>query len=443
MTAPTDNDRPLPGVGIGSISGERLPSGWATAPLEEICTFASGGTPPKSKPEFWGGHIPWASPKDLKVTKLRDTEDHISQPGLDVGSVLAPAHAVLVVVRGMILARDIPMALTEVPVAFNQDLKAVIPTDRVDAEYLLYAMLACKRSLFQKIGRSAHGTRTLLSNELAQFTVPVPPFGEQKRIAAVLSLVHRAIENEERVIITARELKRAALADVFTRGLRREPTRETQIGTLPESWDVVPLGRYLRRAQYGLSMRGQETGRYPILRMNCQDDGRVIFRDLQFVDVDNRTFEAFRLMEGDLLFNRTNSFELVGRTAVFHDERDAVFASYLIRLAVDLEQFNPDYLNQYLNWEVAQMELKKLASRGVSQANISASKLKDFPVPKPTLAAQNEIADALAKIDMRVQLAERHRIVLGELFSTLLDKFMTGEIRVDKLDIDRSAVVGA
>lgn len=153
-----------------------VPESWEVVPLSKYCTFQSGGTPSKKRPDFWEGSVPWASPKDMKRPRLIDVEDHISEEGLAAGSKLAPAGSVFVVMRGMILAKDVPVALAEVPMAINQDMRAVIPGPQLDPEYLLYAMTAFKRNLFVKVGRSAHGTMTLMSNEVAEFKPKFQPY---------------------------------------------------------------------------------------------------------------------------------------------------------------------------------------------------------------------------------------------------------------------------
>jgi len=274
-------------------------------------------------------------------------------------------------------------------------------------------------------------------------SISLPPKPEQEKIAAVLWKVQRAIEVEEKLVAAARELKQSAMRQLFTRGLRGEPQKQTDIGPIPKSWEVVQLQQHLKLAQYGLSVRGQQSGRHPILRMNCQLDGQVLFRDLQYVDLDDKTFATFRVNDGDLLFNRTNSFELVGRTAIFRSQRDAVFASYLIRLALDQTQLHPEFVNYYFNQPSVQADLKRLASRGVSQSNISASKLKEYLIPKMSLAEQREIVGILQTIDRKISVHERKRGALGDLFQTLLHQLMTAQIRVHRLDIDTSEVKAA
>jgi type I restriction enzyme, S subunit len=207
--------------------------------------------------------------------------------------------------------------------------------------------------------------------------------------------------------------------------LESEIWQTSDFGCVPRSWAIEPIGAFTKRSQYGLSLRGSGTGPYPILRMNCQDAGQVVLRDLQYVDIDEATFNAFRLMRGDLLFNRTNSYELVGRVALVQDDLDAVFASYLVRLSLDQNRLLPAYLNYFLNWEIAQSELKRLATRAVGQANINATKLSRFRVPVPPLDEQISIAQVLDRVRSAVEIARTSeektsalkRIALRELFT--------------------------
>jgi type I restriction enzyme S subunit len=126
--------------------------------------------------------------------------------------------------------------------------------------------------------------------------------------------------------------------------------------------------------------------------------------------------------------------------AIVDDERPAVFASYLVRLTVDEARCLPRFLNYFMNWPTTQAEIKKLASRAVGQANINASKLRtvQFPLP-PTLDEQREIVEILDAIDRKIDLHKRKRAVLDELFKSLLHKLMSGEIRVDDLDLSALA----
>ena len=326
----------------------------------------------------------------------------------------------------------------ELPTPFGYATTEVIPlrprTERHDRRLLFFYLLHPDvRGFVAERMEGTTGRQRIPEDVLLDLRLPEFESEEQAAVADSLEMVQQLMEVESRSIQTATDLKRAAMQTLFTRGLRCEAQKETEIGPVPESWELRPIGEFARQLQYGLSVRGAESGRYPILRMNCQQDGRVLFRELQYVDVDCETATTYRLNPNDLLFNRTNSYELVGRTAIVEQKTDAVFASYLVRVSVDETRLCPQFLNYFLNWDSAQSELKKLASRGVSQANISAGKLRGFEVPVPSLDEQRGIVDVFDAIDRKIDLHRRKRAVLEELFKALLHKLMTGEIRVGEL----------
>lgn len=270
---------------------------------------------------------------------------------------------------------------------------------------------------------------------LREFKLHVPPLAEQRKIAAVLGVVQRAMEQQERLLVLTAELKKALLHQLFTQGLRGEPQKQTDLGPVPESWEVVTLGEYLTEAQYGISAKGSESGRYAVLRMTNQRQGQISSDNLQYVELTADQFHRFRVERQDILFNRTNSLELVGRTAIFDLEGDFVFASYLIRLRTDAERLRPFFLNHYFNWEETQVRLKSIATRAVSQSNISATRLRGFLVPVPKPGEQDEIVEKVDCLDQKLSVHARKHAALSALFRTLLHQLMTAQIRVNVLDL--------
>ena len=197
-----------------------VPESWEVVKLIDICKFMSGGTPSKHKDEFWIGSIPWVSPKDMKKPRLSEVVDHISEAALEDGSAIAPAGSVFVVVRGMILAKDVPVALAEVPMAFNQDMKAIIPGPRIVSSFLLYAMIAFKQNLSRKVGRSAHGTMTLLSSEIEQFVIPLPDRRTQEKITNAIATVEQKHEHHRAKRDSLKDLFRTLLHQLMTAQIR-------------------------------------------------------------------------------------------------------------------------------------------------------------------------------------------------------------------------------
>ena len=300
------------------------------------------------------------------------------------------------------------------------------PKPGIDPLFFYYA---CKAIDLPSRGYNRH-FRVLKEKE-----IPTPPLHEQRSIAHALRRVDDATSFQDQQIRTLADLKRAAMRTLFTRGLRGEAQKETEIGPIPESWEITAIVDVAVTTQYGLSVRGRVSGTYPILRMNCQEDGKVHYRDIQFVDLDSESYDRFRVKPGDLLFNRTNSIDLVGRMAIVEDDRPAVFASYLVRLVVDANRCIPEFLNYFMNWPRTQGEIKKLASRAVGQANINATKLRTVLFPLPAIDEQRDIVAVLDVIDRKINLHRRKRAVLEELFKALLHKLMTGESRVNELEL--------
>jgi type I restriction enzyme S subunit len=176
---------------------------------------------------------------------------------------------------------------------------------------------------------------SLQKHDLDQMKLPLPPLPEQRAIAHVLSTIQRAIEATDRVIAATQKLKRSLMHHLFTYGpvpvgeAGNVPLMDTEIGLVPENWKVTEIRRVVKDTQYGLSLRGIPAGQYAILRMNNLADGHVDTSELQYVDLSEGSSKKFKLNKGDILFNRTNSHELVGKTAIFDVDGDFVFASYL------------------------------------------------------------------------------------------------------------------
>ncbi len=270
---------------------------------------------------------------------------------------------------------------------------------------------------------------------LKEKSLPRPPIPDQQKIAGVLGLVQRTMEQQERLIALTTELKKALLHQLFTAGICGEPQKQTEIGPVPQSWEVVTLGEYLTEAQYGISVKGSESGRYAVLRMTNQRQGRISSDNLQYVELTPAQFANFRVERQDILFNRTNSLELVGRTAIFDLEGDFVFASYLIRLRTDSGRLRPFFLNHYFNWGETQARLKSIATRAVSQSNISATRLRGFPVPVPSPEEQDEIIANVDGLDRKLTVHQRKHAALTALFRTLLHQLMTAQVRVHNRDL--------
>lgn len=177
----------FPRLAAASLGGdhESFPAGWLSVPLLDTGNWRGGGTPSKSRLDFWHGDLPWVSPKDMKVLHISDAQDHISASAVEGSSVrLIPQGSLLMVVRGLILARAFPVALTTREITINQDMKALTPHYPATKHFLLLALRAFATRVLELVERSSHGTCKLKTEVLERLDIPIPPLAEQRRIVA-------------------------------------------------------------------------------------------------------------------------------------------------------------------------------------------------------------------------------------------------------------------
>lgn len=198
-----------------------LPAHWAWASLGSLGKWSGGGTPSKDRAAFWGdGTIPWVTPKDMKVLRIRDSQDHITQAGVEAARLkIAPPGSLLMVVRGMILAHTFPVAITDSPVTVNQDMRVLQPHEGMMGRFLLLALQQASGGLLNEVKESTHGTRRVESEVLLNWPVAIPPLDEELEIVRRVECLFRlADEIEVQVSLgTARadKLTQAILAKAF------------------------------------------------------------------------------------------------------------------------------------------------------------------------------------------------------------------------------------
>jgi type I restriction enzyme S subunit len=234
VTKSLDPSVPMKDSGVEWL--EEVPEHWDVAPLKYLVSMQSGGTPSKDNLDYWNGDVPWASSKDMKAEYLWDTTDHVTQVAIEAGAVaLVPAGSILVVVRGMILARAFPVAAIAVPMAINQDLKALQTTDRVAASYLACCLKASEQESRRRIDEAGHGTKALRMDAWTSMELPVPPLTEQTAIATFLdhetARIDSLISDAQEAITLLQERRTALISAAVTgkidvRGLVAIPENE-------------------------------------------------------------------------------------------------------------------------------------------------------------------------------------------------------------------------
>ena len=294
---------------------------------------------------------------------------------------------------------------------------------------------------------TAVGTKMPRTNwpALRALSVFAPSIEEQRRIATILDTLDESIRQTERVIEKLRRMKQGLLHDLLTRGLDahgqlRDPQRHPEqfkdslLGRVPREWEVTVLGHVLQTTTYGISTSLSTEGDVPVLRMNNFSEGEADLADLKYCSRTDA--EGLHLRPGDVLFNRTNSIEHVGRTGIWRGQLpSATFASYLVRLTPVLGRLIGEYLNRWLNLRATQLLIRRWATPGVQQVNINPTNLQKTAIAMPRdLEEQGRICEFLAQHDRSLLEERRSLAKLRTLKHGLMDDLLTGRVRVDALE---------
>ncbi|WP_318567224.1 restriction endonuclease subunit S [Salinigranum marinum] len=308
---------------------------------------------------------------------------------------------------------------------------------KVDTDFLaLYVQSKLYRDWVDRITR--HGAQqNINASEYRGFDILYPPLPEQRRIADILSTVDEQIQQTDEIIEETKDLKQGLIQDLVFFGKSHNGTQTVQLGPMTteiaESWDVSTVGEITTKAQYGSSESLSTDGTYPVFRMNNIEDGKMVASPMKYSELDDNQAEKYRVEKGDILFNRTNSIDLVGKSGIFDLDGEYVFASYLIRLRTN-DQMNPYFLNYYLNSHIGQGILFSIATRGASQANINATNLKGVKVPLPPREQQDRIVGQIQKVEEKIEQERETKQRLQELKRGLMQDLLTGKVRVNTAD---------
>ncbi|HWO99596.1 MAG TPA: restriction endonuclease subunit S [Methylococcus sp.] len=325
-----------------------------------------------------------------------------------------------------------------VPVmAFQNHLHRLRPI-RGDVEPRFYVYFL--QSAFTQLGIfEGAGNKTtipnLSRNRLASLEVPHPSVAEQREIARALAKVREAIRVHDKAAATAQELKRAAMRELFTRGLRGEPQKDTEIGPVPESWVLEPIGAHFSVASGGTPSRGNPAywtgGSVPWVKTTEVDYCEITETEEHITPEGLENSAAKLLPKGTLLMAMYGQGITRGKVAILGIEAACNQACAAMSPLDDAVRTR--FLYHFLTWQYE--EIRSLAHGG-QQQNLNLEIVRSLLVAvPPTHAEQDDIVAILDTIDRKIELHRKKRAVLEELFKALLHKLMTGEIRVDELDL--------
>ena len=322
----------------------------------------------------------------MKVPVLASAQDSITAQGVQGSATsVVPEGSILVVARSGILAHTFPVARAGRRVAFNQDIKAIqVSSDKVSSEYVYWFLRGKEPEVLSRGVKKGATVHSLQSGFLERLVIPLAPIDEQRRIVDLLSRAENIVRMRREAEARAKEIIPALFLDMFGDPARNE-----------RGWEVRSVGDVIRSAEYGTSTKSSADGAgIPVIRMgNVDASGRLSLDDLKYVVLPEQEQRKYALAAGDILFNRTNSKELVGKTGIWRGPENAVAASYFIRVRVDEAVVAPDYLWAFMNSQHMKRVLFGTARGAIGQSNINAQELRALSIPVPPVARQRAFAD--------------------------------------------------
>jgi restriction endonuclease S subunit len=316
--------------------------------------------------------------------------------------------------------------------------------EKLSAEFLYKVF---KTDTFNKIindNTTGSVRQNLKFNTLSNIKIPLPPLEEQNRIVKTYNKKIRLAEQQELEASQIEQDIESYLFDILV--IKKLEEKENKKGlrfvqfnhverwavdflnkvaliskVLNGKYETIKLKEFIISYQYGLSEKAsKEKIGTPMLRMNNIFNSEIVVDNLKYINIDGSIKNKYRLNKGDLLFNRTNSKELVGKTAIFNKDGEYTFASYLIRVVIDSTKANLNYINFLFNSTLLKYQKDMISRQITGQANINAQEMQDFLFPLPPLKIQTEIANTIEKMKAKMktlqQQAEENRKLAIEEF---------------------------
>jgi type I restriction enzyme S subunit len=313
----------------------------------------------------------------------------------------------------------------------NQHIFKVIPKEGVNKKYLYYYLLHVVDQLYAKTHGSGMVHITIKPFKATE--IPIPSLAKQQRIVdrieSLFAKLDEAKQKAQDALDSFETRKAAILHKAFTGELTAQWRKEHGVGM--ESWENVSVSEICHSLKYGTAKKSSSEGTVVVIRMGNLQDGEISWDDLAYSN-DEEDIEKYKLVPGDVLFNRTNSPALVGKTSIYRGEYPAIYAGYLIKLDYDRSRVIGDYLNYSLNTVSAKEYCNSVKTDGVNQSNINAKKIGAYIFAMPQIDEQAEIVrllnDLLIKEQQAKEAAEGVMEQIDLIKKSILARAFRGEL---------------
>ncbi|MGC7845713.1 restriction endonuclease subunit S [Desulforudis sp. 1088] len=397
--------------------------------------------PQASLGSLTGIPVRFLSPKKLEKRNVFAGDVLVELSG---GSKDQPTGRVLMITKRL-------LDRCSLPICFSNFVKLLrLQSKCYPAFFELYWQYLYSQGATRLYEKRTTGIRNFKLNDfLSNEYIPLPPLPEQRKIAHVLSTIQRAIELQDRIIAAVRELKRSLMRHLFTYGpvpvdqIDRVSLKETEIGPVPEHWDIVPLGECAfvqTGVAKGRKLEGSDILEVPYLRVANVQDGYLDLSEIKYIKIRKSEVKRYLLEPGDVVLTEGGDFDKLGRGFIWRGGiQNCVHQNHIFAIRVNRRILLPEFVAYLIQSHYGKSYFLSVAHRTTHLACINTTKLKTFPVLIPTINEQQKIVAILSSVDHKIQAEEIRKNTLDALFKTLLYNLMTGKVRVKALEVNVDA----
>lgn len=397
-------------------------------PLGKLVRSRAGKTPSRGNPEFWGGTIPWLSAKDLKTFRVSTSIERITAEAVENGAPLSQPGDILILVRGMTLLKNVPIALTEGRVSFNQDVRCLHPREEVSGEYLAHLLTGSRGHLLSLVTHAGHGTGRLESEQLSEWLLPVPPRGVQDWLAARLRPVDQSLELLSELIAAKRTFKRALMQELLTGRRQFGEFSATQ----RKGWRRVRLGSIA----FEVKERAGDTS--PPVLSCTKHDGLVLSEEYFGKQVFSRDLSSYKVVRRGQFAYATNHLE-EGSIGLLVDSDAGLVSPMYTVFEVGCAETIPEYLYALLKSGPFISLFRRLTSGSVNRRGaLRWSTLRQVEVLLPPRQEQLRIVGLVENLDREIAGLDRLAGGYQSLKRGLMQRLLSGD-----LDLPDALVAGA
>ena len=383
---------------------------WNMVKLSDVFTLQMGKTPSRNNPDYWNGNHKWLSIADFGMNGkyINKTKECITDAAVAESGIKATPHNTVVMSFKLSIGKT---AITVKDIFTNEAIMSFIDkgTYPIDVNYIYH--LFSGKDWSKGTNKAVMGT-TLNKATLSQTTIPLPPIESQYQIADNLEKVSKLIDICNTILNKLDILVKSRFVEMFG-----DPILN------PKGWEMTTIGEIVTEVKYGTSRPAIDGGKYAYLRMNnLTYDGYLDLADLKRIDIPDSEIEKCIVRKGDVLFNRTNSIELVGKTCVFDKDEDMIIAGYIIRVRLKPVML-PLIMSYFMNTDALKKKLRSMAKGAVNQANINAQELKAIKIYLPPTDLQQQFADFVAQTDKLKLVVNKQIDKLETLKKSLMQEY--------------------